>query len=264
MAESVLPWLSGSVLTFHSIIETEMGPHHRQIDRVALLTAKCEQAFALLLDAAYYAQQTSGDSWEYAVEIHHLRRYGLSDNDLRYFIRRKWFDHAGEVSVLGQNGRQFQPTGELLFTKRSCFILTPLGVSAVLRQFGTSSTSPPASPTMIQLANGLQDDDLLQVPTWDVERRTLSFQGRVVKRFKVHAVNQVIVLSAFEEDGWPVRIDDPLVPLETLDIKRRLHDTIKSLNRCQTSQRIHFHGDGTGEGVAWEPVVSKCTRQIDR
>jgi hypothetical protein len=240
-----------------------MGPRQNQPDRVSLLTATCEPAFTLLLDAAYYAQQTSGDSWEDAVEIHHLRRYGLSDNDLRYFIRRKWFEHAGEVSVLGQNGRQFQPTGELLFTNRSCFILTPLGVSAVISQVVTSSASHSTSSTTIRLVNEL-DNGPLKVPTWDVERRILSFEGQVVKQFKVHAGNQVVVLSAFQENGWPARIDDPLVPIETLDIKRRLHDTIKCLNRSQKSQRIHFRGDGTGEGVAWEPVASTRSRQIDR
>ena len=34
--------------------------------------------------------------------------------------------------------------------------------------------------------------------------------------------------------------------------KRRLHDTIRSLNRNQKEGRLRFKGDGTGEGIVWE------------
>ena len=55
-------------------------------------------------------------------------------------------------------------------------------------------------------------------------------------------------------DGPPVteRIDDPLPPVPEQDPKRRLHDTIKCLNRNHRRKAIRFHGDGTGEGVCWE------------
>ena len=36
--------------------------------------------------------------------------------------------------------------------------------------------------------------------------------------------------------------------------KRRLHDTINSLNRCQKHSMIRFIGDGTGEGIRWELI----------
>ena len=78
--------------------------------------------------------------------------------------------------------------------------------------------------------------------------------GELVKRFKWPAANQEAVLSAFQEEGWPVRIDDPLPPQPEQDSKRRLGDTIKCLNRKQKSQLIHFRGDGTGQGVVWELV----------
>jgi hypothetical protein len=59
-------------------------------------------------------------------------------------------------------------------------------------------------------------------------------------------------LSAFEEDRWPPVIDDPLPPKPEQDTKRRLHDTIKALNRNQHRDAIRFHGNGTGEGIRWE------------
>jgi hypothetical protein len=70
----------------------------------------------------------------------------------------------------------------------------------------------------------------------------------------VPAANQERVLAAFEEEGWPVHIDDPLPPSPDQDSKRRLHDTINSLNRNQKCPLIRFVGDGTGQGVRWEFV----------
>ena len=78
--------------------------------------------------------------------------------------------------------------------------------------------------------------------------------GSIVKRFKWQAVNQELVLGAFQEDGWPAVIDDPLPPKPEQDSKRRLHDTIKALNRNQLHKAIRFHGNGTGEGIRWSLV----------
>jgi hypothetical protein len=76
----------------------------------------------------------------------------------------------------------------------------------------------------------------------------------VVKQFKSPAMNQETILTAFEEENWPPRIDDPLPPEPDLDPKRRLHATINSLNGRQKNPLIRFVGDGTGEGVRWELV----------
>ncbi len=74
----------------------------------------------------------------------------------------------------------------------------------------------------------------------------------VVKQYKVPAPNQERVLAAFEEEGWPVHIDDPLPPSNDQDPKRRLHDTINSLNRNQKRSLLRFIGDGSGQGLRWE------------
>ncbi len=65
------------------------------------------------------------------------------------------------------------------------------------------------------------------------------------------AANQEAILAAFQEEGWCPRIDDPLAPKLNQDSKRRLHDTINSLNRNQKHALIRFLGDGKGEGVRW-------------
>ncbi len=73
-----------------------------------------------------------------------------------------------------------------------------------------------------------------------------------LKRFRQPATNQEIVLSAFQDDGWPPRIDDPLPGKAGQDSKGRLHDTIKRLNSAQHPWLIRYYGDGTGYGVCWE------------
>ncbi|QDV81768.1 hypothetical protein TBK1r_06880 [Stieleria magnilauensis] len=90
------------------------------------------------------------------------------------------------------------------------------------------------------------------MPEWNADSRRLQIDGQIVKRFKWPAANQEAVLCAFEEEGWPERIDDPLPPQPEQDAKRRLADTIKCLNRKQVNELMHFRGDGTGEGVVWE------------
>lgn len=93
-------------------------------------------------------------------------------------------------------------------------------------------------------------------PFWDMERRELKVGEWLVKCFRVPALNQTTILAAFEEDQWPPRIDDPIPPRYDQDPKRRLHDTINSLNRNQQHPMLRFLGDGSGHGVLWELVRS--------
>jgi hypothetical protein len=96
------------------------------------------------------------------------------------------------------------------------------------------------------------DENVPEVPRWDSETRTLSVGERIVKRFRVPSRNQETVLAAFEEEGWPRRIDDPLPYRTGLKAKYRLHFTIGRLNHSKREQVIRFFGDGTGEGVCWK------------
>jgi hypothetical protein len=89
------------------------------------------------------------------------------------------------------------------------------------------------------------------VPHWDRDRRELRWANQLVKQYRLPAPNQELILAAFEEEDWPLSIDDPLPHEPEQDPKQRLHDTIKSLNRHQLRRLLVFTGDGTGEGVRW-------------
>ena len=94
-------------------------------------------------------------------------------------------------------------------------------------------------------------------PLWDRDNRVLSFGGQIVKRFGRSSPNQEAVLQAFEEQGWPCRIDDPLPYCDEVAPKPRLHDTIRWLNLKHECRLLRFLGDGTGEGVCWKLVANR-------
>ncbi|MFM7116103.1 MAG: hypothetical protein ACKO81_09970 [Planctomycetota bacterium] len=101
------------------------------------------------------------------------------------------------------------------------------------------------------LADSLEQTMQQARPAWDKARRILVFAGVVIKRFNWPARNQELILTAFEEMGWPERIDDPLPITEGISQKDRLHDTIKCLNRKRLVKSIRFAGDGSGQGICW-------------
>jgi hypothetical protein len=93
-----------------------------------------------------------------------------------------------------------------------------------------------------------------QTPAWDRAARELRLGGVLVKGFAVPADCQELLLSAFEEQGWPDCIDDPLSPKHGVDPKRRLSKTVAKLNKHQANPLVRFRGNGRGTGVRWERI----------
>jgi hypothetical protein len=212
----------------------------------------------VLLDAADYADDLKRDSWEFAVTIRDLRALGLSDNDLRWLVCKRIVDVAVEVTEPGETVRTYRPSGSAMFSDRACFSLAEgaRGLALLLTSERTGVDTPAnghstAIPvvTAPALPGGAN-----QIPVWDCDRQELRFRGQLIKQFKVPSPNQETILAAFEEEHWPPRIDDPLPPQADQEPKRRLHDTINTLNRNQKNPLIRFLGDGSGQGVRWEPV----------
>jgi len=232
---------------------------------VEQLPPRVREALAQLAEAHGYARDAQRDVWDFAVEIATLYASGLTPSDLRWLVCKGYAEHAREVTQPGEDGRAFRPTGSLTFTKRTCCVLTQKGLS-FLEGMGSDGTSgdswvgrvdSPSPATGEPSANGRNDGRLVRPkrrPVWDAQHRELRLAGLLVKRFRWRAPNQETLLAVFEEEEWPPRIDDPLPRMPEQDPRRRLHDTIKCLNRNQEHHLIRFHGDGTGEGVVWELV----------
>jgi hypothetical protein len=129
---------------------------------------------------------------------------------------------------------------------RRCVMLTRSGLSFAADRLDGSR--PERTPC--KLARPEKSQCPAQ-PRWDGEIRRLYWDGVLVKHFRVPAWNQEQILAAFEEEGWPARIYDPLPPSRGLNPRARLRETIKSLNHHQLRPLLCFRGDGTGEGVLW-------------
>lgn len=211
-----------------------------------------KDALAMLSRAAEYAEDADSAAWDFAIEIHRLLGVGLNECDLRWLILKGYTEHARETTGRHSSGREFTYEGDLTFSESSCFVLTESGAKLAIN-FELLS----ANASVDEAAPVEETPPASARPFWDRERRELMYRGKLVKRFRLPSPNQELVLSTFQDDGWPCRIDDPLPPVFDKDIKRRLRDTINSLNRHQKFHRLRFAGDGTGEGVIWEEANGK-------
>jgi hypothetical protein len=246
----------------------ERPSHHVNENGVARFTPAIYSALSLLLDASSCAADVGADVWQFSVEINALLRAGLTTSACRWLIAKGLAKHACETTTNNGDRRVFQPCTNLAIPKRACFVITDRGIacanellrSGAKRQAGEQRVSAATLPTVtvptVSVPTGRPASDNGEpqptTPTWDSDRQQLRVGRIIVKEFKVPAANQEAILAAFQEEGWVPRIDDPLTPKLNQDSKRRLHDTINSLNRNQKHSLLRFLGDGKGEGVRWE------------
>jgi hypothetical protein len=212
--------------------------HLLPIDPVSLTRGS-----TLLLEAYRVAADMGCDPWQFAVEIEELRTAGLTNNALRWLLQKGYVRHAAEVLDAVSAERTFRTTLGRTFTPAACFLLTELGL-----HFAEAFVTPQPSAARTRQCD---PPPSVAVPVWDSDRQELRVGSELVKQFKVPARNQETILATFQEESWPVRVDDPLPPLDGVDPKRRLHETITSLNRNQKAPLLTFHGDGSGQGVRW-------------
>ncbi len=215
---------------------------------------------------------TKVDAWQFAVEIGRLLAHGLETIDLRWLARMGYLQHAREVTRTRDAERRFATTRNDAFTDATCFVATEQGLLIVEGQgaapdiipFTAAAPDPSlrvGAPTRFVGAprHAAKQNGKDRVPRWDRERRALLLGELVVKRFRLRSPNQEAVLDAFEEEGWPWRVYDPLSPHANHCAKQRLHWTISRLNRSQENNLIRFFSDGSAEAFCWEltqPVLS--------
>lgn len=210
------------------------------------LTPTLKTALGLLLQAHTTAARLGHDNWDFALEIQALKEAGLNHNDLRSLICQGLAEHRVERTRAGAKQRAFRPPSGLRLARRSCFTLSETGFT-VARDI----IAPAPHLQALTVHAGANEIPRLEfMPFWDGERRELRLGNVLIKRFRQPAKNQETVLAAFQEDGWPPHVDNPLSGNVDIDARDRLHDTVRKLNR-QTNRLLHFFSDGNGEGVVW-------------
>ena len=243
----------------------------------AALSAPVRVAFAQLLEVHELARASGHKASDFAVEITNLTELGITASILRWLVCRGYAKCLREVTQSADKERRFEPVDNLALDPQSCFVLSRKGMllaRAILELTETEADSPDdgSEESKEDDSSDSEQPHSGATPLWDAKRRELRLDKRLLKRFRVPAPNQEAVLAAFQEEGWPNCIDDPLPPKDDVSPKRRLHDTIKALNRkhCQRPPIVHFLGNGTGENVVWElkvvsrrPAARRCKDQHD-
>lgn len=227
------------------------------------LWKRARRGLTQLFQAYRYSCDLDLSVWEFAIRIDELQTAGLLSSDFRWLICKGFVEHASEIAPANDDLRSFRRGPRLRFGRTSCFVLTIAGVefvTSMLQRARRDQRRRRRPPHCVVQGNGHSKRRSLPIPAampkWDRDRQELRLGDVVIKQFKVPAVNQERILAAFEEEGWPVRVDDPLPPVMDQDPKARLHDTIVSLNRNQKRPLIRFYGDGSGQGVRWGTVVA--------
>lgn len=101
--------------------------------------------------------------------------------------------------------------------------------------------------------NGLSCPYALGPPDYKSTIRKLFVRGLKVLEFHRDAENQIAILEAFQAAGWPRRIENIFRrPLPCDDVRHRLSDAVRELNRRQNPQRIHFWVERGTQAVLWE------------
>lgn len=219
------------------------------------------KSLQLLLTAANYVETSKCDRCQMAIRIEELKETGIQATDCRWMLIGGLVEHYTETTYPGDKARSFR-IGDAILSSNSCFMLTQKGTDFVaelmIEQFASSETnfaswgSSQSDPYRAAQVSGPAKRKALE-PSWDAQRQELWYGGKLVKQYRIPSPNQVAILAAFEEESWPARIDDPLPQHFEIDPRRRLNDTIRNLNRSRINLLIRFSGDGSGQGILWEP-----------
>jgi hypothetical protein len=102
---------------------------------------------------------------------------------------------------------------------------------------------------------GLAVEQAGDKPSWDHQPRALRWRGAIIRSWRRAAPNQEAALDAFEKEGWPDAINDPLEPDDHQESKARLREMVRGLNKGLKAGTIRFRSsNGRGDGVLWECV----------
>jgi len=218
-----------------------MARTHRRTSLRGVGPAERRLALRPLLGAYDTAVDTGWGVWMYACRIQLLRQQGAFDTTLRWLIDQGLAEHRLETPSRSATRRTFKRARGNHFTQASCFVLTEAGARHARSLERRARKRKPATPV------------------YDPQLRTLVFAGVPVKEFHRPSANQELLLRALQEQKWERRLDDPLPPLEGMDAKKRLSDTVYHLNKHQKHRLILFACDGTGTGLTWRPTFGSSS-----
>src|SRR5262249_15084533 len=140
--------------------------------------------------------------WEFGLELPALEATGLSHSQLRWLVFRGYVRQAAETTTVRSRHRTFSAVGSLTLAPGSCFILTAAGIDLLLQLTNNPSPGTPLSSRKREASDPSK-------PSWFADRQELRLGKDLIKKYRRPAPSQTTILAAFEEEGWPCRIDNP-------------------------------------------------------
>src|SRR5438094_2533225 len=166
---------------------------------VGIVPDQLRPALQTLLRASSYADECRADRWQFAVDLAELTASGATLTDIRWLIHRGFVLHGKETTVPGDAQRSFRPLPATAISADAHLVLSPAGakeLEAGIR--GLTSKSPGEVSSEAPIERGDSVEATAAKPEWDVSRRELRYQGQVIKRYRVPAKNQELILTAFQ------------------------------------------------------------------
>jgi hypothetical protein len=113
----------------------------------------------------------------------------------------------------------------------------------------SQSNYPPSPLTpffelFMEFRRWVADNGIALKPRWDAKGRELWFDDQLVKKYTRAAPVQELVWQAFEEQGWPSAIDNP--------VSHQLADTIKDIQKFLQDSPFAIERDGN-KSIRWRP-----------
>jgi len=227
-------------------------PPNHPADLLEAALQRCRTGFRALVEARAYAADVGDDSRCFSLDLAELSAAGLQPRDLRWLLAKGYIVRLSAGEAADANRLRPRAARPIDFDAADRFVATEEGIAFWMRGPEASTDADARSVVAVIGPAGPIHANSESRPHWDAQRRELRVGETVVKRFRQPSPLQELLLTAFEEEGWPQRIADPLPRHADQEPKRRLHDTIRSLNLNQRAPLVRFGGDGTGEGVIWE------------
>jgi hypothetical protein len=151
-----------------------------------------------------------------------------------------------EVRRLTTFGPRLQDLGAVAFAER---VLGPLpaGVRTFVPLLAFGDFLDVLSDKVQARLRDVPDEPAANKPQWDKVGQKLYYGGNLCAHYQRPAPNQTAILDAFEEQGWPSRIANPLVA------SWKLRDTIGDLQAKLKDSPLLVGRDGTSKGIIWRP-----------
>jgi hypothetical protein len=190
------------------------------------------QATLALLEGAYHCAHTlERPPWDFALANNEIHKTGVTDGQLELLLAAHVLERRTNLLPAVPNGHAPCEPDVHLQEDTAWLVLSPAGAQLV--------------------AQTRQSGGKL-VPRWDPFHCELWLGGRLVKQFHRAARNQEYVLTSFQEEGWPERLEIALPDCKLAQLAYRLRETVKSLNHGQTPHGVGFHACADGKSVRWQ------------